>query len=184
MIARLAAAALALVSALAVPVSASAHTTADAGPRASAPSMSVDEQLAEAYAATSQYRYLPLATADGYEAHLCLARPQGGMGFHYFNPSHYGSLDPKKPGGLLYEQGADGKRRLVGVEWVVPVTGKDQKRPSLFGHDFAGPMPGHYPGMPRHYDLHVWLYKKNPNGMFDQWNPDVKCPASTSSSMS
>jgi hypothetical protein len=26
-----------------------------------------------------------------------------------------------------------------------------------------------------HYDLHVWLYRDNPNGMFAQFNPNVSC---------
>jgi hypothetical protein len=30
--------------------------------------------------------------------------------------------------------------------------------------------------MPIHYDLHVWLWKKNPSGMFARWNPTVTCP--------
>ncbi|MCZ0987557.1 hypothetical protein [Streptomyces diastatochromogenes] len=175
MIARLAGAALALVSALAVPASSPAHATDQ--------DFFTDPQLTAAYVATAQYRYEPLATADGYEPHLCLARAQGAMGFHYFNESRFGSLDPKKPGGLLYENSGDGRRRLVGVEWVVPVTGKNMKRPRLFGQDFQGPMAGHYPGMPTHYDLHVWLYKKNPRGLFFQWNPNVKCPASTKPAM-
>ncbi|MFF5018509.1 hypothetical protein [Streptomyces sp. NPDC001165] len=170
MIARLAGAALALVSALAVPASAPAH--------AAGQDVFTDPQLTAAYTATALYRYEPFAPADGYEPHVCLAGAEGAMGFHYFNESHFGSLDPKKPAGLLYENAAGGGRRLVGVEWVVPVTGKNMKRPRLFGQDFQGPMAGHYPGMPTHYDLHVWLYKKNPRGLFSQWNPTVKCPSS------
>jgi hypothetical protein len=26
-----------------------------------------------------------------------------------------------------------------------------------------------------HYDLHVWLFKPNPHGLFSPTNPDVKC---------
>lgn len=26
-----------------------------------------------------------------------------------------------------------------------------------------------------HYDLHVWLFKSNPRGLFKPTNPDVKC---------
>jgi hypothetical protein len=40
-------------------------------------------------------------------------------------------------------------------------------------------MEGHHPLMPldlHHYDLHVWLWKKNPAGLFSATNPDVKCP--------
>ena len=175
MIARLAGAALTLVSALTLPASAPAHA-ADQNPF-------TDPRLVAAYSATAQYRSVPLAIADGYQPHLCLARPEGSMGFHYFNESRFGSLDPQKPGGLLYEDTGHGTRRLVGLEWVVPVTGSDMRRPRLFGHDFQGPMAGHYPGMPTHYDLHVWLYKRNPSGLFAQWNPDVKCPSPGTQSM-
>jgi len=36
-------------------------------------------------------------------------------------------------------------------------------------------MPGHHPGMPVHYDLHVWLWQDNPMGMFALFNPTVTC---------
>ncbi|MFD9097392.1 hypothetical protein [Streptomyces collinus] len=176
MIARFAGAALTLVAALAVPASAPAHATGL--------DPAVEQQLGEAYAATARYGYTPFAAEDGYRARVCLARAQGGMGFHYFNESRFGSLDPKRPAALLYEDAGHGERRLIGVEWVIPVKGKDMKRPRLFGQDFQGPMPGHYPGMPTHYDLHVWLYKKNPSGLFAQWNPRVTCPASAAPGMS
>ncbi|WP_055526901.1 hypothetical protein [Streptomyces graminilatus] len=71
-------------------------------------------------------------------------------------------------------------RRLVAAEWIVVDKDQDVKtdddRPSLFGMPFDGPMPGHVAGMPVHYDLHVWLWKTNPKGMFARWNPTVTCP--------
>jgi len=30
---------------------------------------------------------------------------------------------------------------------------------------------------PPHYELHIWLYKHNPAGLFAQWNPRISCPA-------
>ena len=30
-----------------------------------------------------------------------------------------------------------------------------------------------------HYDLHVWLYRDNPNGLFAQFNPKVSCAHGT-----
>ena len=30
-----------------------------------------------------------------------------------------------------------------------------------------------------HYDLHVWLYRDNPSGMFAQFNPNVSCAHGT-----
>jgi hypothetical protein len=42
-------------------------------------------------------------------------------------------------------------------------------------------MDGHEPIMPaalKHYDLHVWLWKNNPKGMFTSTNAAVKCAKS------
>ena len=39
-------------------------------------------------------------------------------------------------------------------------------------------MEGHEPLLPKnlhHYDLHVRLWKDNPNGVFSPTNPGVKC---------
>ena len=55
---------------------------------------------------------------------------------------------------------------------------KTKKRPSLFGKPFDGPMEGHEPLIPKqyvHYDLHAWLFKDNPLGMFVPTNPTVSC---------
>ena len=30
-------------------------------------------------------------------------------------------------------------------------------------------------GFMPHYELHVWLYRDNPNGTFAQFNPNVSC---------
>lgn len=32
-------------------------------------------------------------------------------------------------------------------------------------------MLGPAPGMPIHYDLHVWVAERNPAGAFTKWNP-------------
>ena len=45
----------------------------------------------------------------------------------------------------------------------------------LFGQTFDGPMPGHIPTMPWHWDLHVWVWAHNPSGMFAEWNPSLQC---------
>ena len=106
--------------------------------------------------------------------------PVGGMGVHFINFSLVGpTLDPTKPQVLIYEPMADGTLKLAAAEWFMPYKA-GMKPPQLFGHQFYGPMMGHYPVMPKelvHYDLHVWLWKTNPAGMFVPTNPDIKCPA-------
>jgi hypothetical protein len=66
----------------------------------------------------------------------------------------------------------------VGAEWFVPLQTGIKARPELFGRPFDGPMEGHHPLMPgalHHYDLHVWLFKANPAGLFSPTNPAVQC---------
>jgi hypothetical protein len=103
--------------------------------------------------------------------------PKGAMGVHFVNLTIRGAPDPMKPNILIYEPvGKD--LQLVAVEWLVPLTAKTRKRPSLFGKPFDGPMEGHEPLIPKqyvHYDLHAWLFKDNPLGMFTPTNPNASC---------
>ncbi len=93
----------------------------------------------------------------------CVIYPDGNMGLHFVNMALMGTrLDPMSPQILLYEP-VDGKLRLTGAEWFVPLSTGVEERPELFGQEFEGPMEGHFPVLPlelHHYDLHVWLYKK------------------------
>lgn len=106
--------------------------------------------------------------------------PAGGMGVHLLNMAMVGpKLDPAHPQVLIYAPQADGKLQLAAAEWFMPYK-KGMTPPEMFGHKFYGPMMGHYPVMPKelvHYDLHVWLWKHNPAGVFSPTNPDLKCPA-------
>ena len=103
--------------------------------------------------------------------------PKGAMGVHFVNLTVRGAPDPMKPNVLIYEP-VGKKLVLVAVEWLVPLTPDTKERPSLFGQPFQGPMEGHEPLIPAqfvHYDLHAWLFKNNPLGMFTPTNPDVSC---------
>jgi hypothetical protein len=146
--------------------------------------------LEEVRAALDKYQDPILAIHDGYFSTLaCVQFPAaggagqvpykaGGMGVHFLNAGLIGpTLDPLRPQVLLYEQVGD-KLRLTAAEWFVPLSAGVTARPQLFGRPFDGPMAGHHPLMPEmlhHYDLHVWLWKKNPSGMFSPTNPSVKC---------
>ena len=104
----------------------------------------------------------------------------GGMGVHFLNGQLLGpNLDPAKPQVLIYEM--DGaKLKLAAAEWFVPAEAAGKTVPKIFGQALGGPMAGHKPIMPDglvHYDLHVWLWKNNPAGVFSPTNPAVKCPA-------
>ena len=123
----------------------------------------------------------------------------GAMGVHYFRPDLLGITAPpnprvdgngtytdfRAPSILIYEPQADGSMQLVAVENLVfqaswaaaghtspptfhgvaydnmkddPATATDE------AHSFAP-----------HYDRHVWIYRENPNGVFEPFNPAVSC---------
>jgi hypothetical protein len=148
------------------------------------PSGGQAEDLRRALAATGTFRDVRVARAAGYAATgECVQDPKyGGMGIHYANADLIadGKLDVTKPEILVYQPTRSGKLRLGAVEYFQADADQDlatdPDRPSLFGLPFDGPMLGHEPGMPIHYDLHVWLYRHNPAGLFAMWNPRVHCP--------
>ncbi|MEZ4587990.1 MAG: hypothetical protein R2909_16555, partial [Gemmatimonadales bacterium] len=142
-------------------------------------------------AALDKYRDPVVAVRDGYFSTLgCIDFPKGGsgeglmeykpggMGLHFLNPALVGqNLDPLKPQVLLYEPVGD-RLELVAAEWFVP-TAVSKEAPTIFGRAFDGPMEGHAPILPtglHHWDLHVWLWKANPNGMMHPTNPNIRCP--------
>lgn len=132
-----------------------------------------------------------VAVHDGFLSTLgCIEYPQGGsegamkyapgaMGVHFINMQNVSpTLDAARPQVLIYEPVGD-KLRLVAAEWFMPAEIAGGKAPSIFGQELGGPMEGHKPLMPEglhHYDLHVWLWKANPEGVFSPTNPAVKCP--------
>ena len=157
--------------------------------KSAAPALSPELQAAKANLA--KYADPLVAVKDGYFSTLAcidfphgatdgpMVYPAGAMGIHLLNPANIGpTLDPTKPQVLLYEQVGD-KLVLTGAEWFMPVqVAPGGKAPSIFGQTLMGPMDGHEPIMPtslRHYDLHVWLYKNNPKGLFTSTNSAVKC---------
>jgi len=147
--------------------------------------------IAAVKAALDKYKDPIAAVRDGYFSTVgCIDFPAGGsehgsmeykpgaMGVHFLNPALIGpKLDSTKPQVLLYEPVGD-QLVLTGAEWFVP-TAVSKTPPSVLGHQLMGPMEGHPPILPaelHHWDLHVWLYKDNPNGMYSPTNSAVKCP--------
>lgn len=150
--------------------------------------------LAATRAALDRYQDPIAAVHDGYFStlgcieystaggHGAMAYERGGMGVHFLNPALIGpTLDSLKPQVLIYEPtGAGHKLRLVAAEWFVP-TQVSKDPPVIFGQTLQGPMEGHEPVLPvqlHHWDLHVWLWKSNPNGTFSPTNPEVRCARS------
>ncbi len=147
-------------------------------------------ELARVRAALERYQDPFVAVRDGYLSTVgCVHYPKAGgpgripypagaMGIHFLNLQLVGPVpDPMRPPILLYEP-VDGTLRLVAAEWFIPLATGIKERPTIFGQPFQGPMPGHEPLLPKalhHYDLHVWLWKANPAGLFAPTNPDVRC---------
>jgi hypothetical protein len=161
---------------------------AQAGKASGAPKLSAD--MEQVRAGLDKYQDPIAAVHDGYFSTLACVEYQkgaeghmqytpGGMGVHFINLQTIGpKLDPAKPQVLIYEPVGD-KLRLAAAEWFVPTQVAAGVHPTIFGQKLQGPMEGHEPLQPQglhHYDLHVWLWKANPAGLFSATNPAVKCP--------
>ena len=134
---------------------------------------------AAAMLATAGYQDVASAEAAGYASSLdtlgCFTDPErGGMGLHYIDDSLMDDeVDITKPEALVYELDANGDiTGLVAHEYIVPIDAWTKTTPpQLFGMDFH-----QHPTLPL-WVLHTWLWKDNPTGIFQDWNPAVRqCP--------
>jgi hypothetical protein len=123
----------------------------------------------------------------------------GAMGVHYLRPDLlqptsgpgervYGEglhTDFREPSILIYEPQEDGSMRLVAVEnlvWIEAWEAAGNTAPPTF-HGVAYDVMADDPATPvdeahhfePHYDRHVWIHRSNPNGVFAQFNPKVRC---------
>ena len=161
-----------------------------AGPEGPAGLVSLDVQpellqLFQGMAATALYLDEAKVIEAGYAAtEDCAASPDGAMGLHYMNVGLLpeGDIDPSKPQLLLYIPTESGPK-LAGFEYFMPlghpgspIPDPAPPAPSVAGKTFNGPMEGHDENMPPHYDLHVWAWMPNPNGIFEDFNPALSCP--------
>jgi hypothetical protein len=165
-----------IVAALAASVVAGSATSAAAHPRL----------LAEVKEANNRYRDVHRAKDAGFalladaKGITCIDGPkgEGNMGYHYVNGSLVGDgkLDPLHPEAILYERTDDGLR-ITAVEYVLFASDWHKKEPpKLFGHDLMLVPDGNRFGLPAFYQIHAWLWKDNPSGRFEMFNPRVDCP--------
>src|SRR5919109_2727129 len=131
--------------------------------------------------AASPYKDVEAAKSAGYGLfHGCVSGPQeGAMGVHFVNGDLVGdgAIDASQPEALIYEF-RNGRLQLVGVEYVVIAEAWDANNeapPSLNGQVFHYVSAPNRYKIPAFYELHVWAWKQNPNGMFTDWNPKVSC---------
>lgn len=152
------------------------------------------QTLAAIRAATAQFHDESVALAAGYghpPAAFCESSSAGAMGIHQpsfallgFVPGPIPSgtdpeIDLLRPEVLLYEPQPDGTRKLVGIEYVVYRAAWDAVNddpPTFLGVPFDERFGSNTHGHAEHYELHVWLWRHNPLGMFAPYNPKVSCP--------
>ena len=129
--------------------------------------------------ATAAYQDVATAEAAGYASSLdtfgCFTDPAaGGMGLHFIDESLLDDrVDIAEPEALVYE--LDANADIVGLvahEHIVPIDAwTEPTPPQLFGIDFH-----QHPTLPL-WVLHAWLWKDDPAGIFEDWNPAVRpCP--------
>jgi hypothetical protein len=133
-------------------------------------SPATERQLARARSATAKYHDVEQAVADGY---VDIGLYESGEGFHFVKPSLVdGEFDPAQPEILLYAPVPGEKRlQLVAVEYIVPLV----LSPSAAPGGFIGSADGWREdsenfGM---WELTVWIWEHNPNGIFANLNPRV-----------
>ena len=136
-------------------------------------------ELAALRRAVNRFQHADAAHAAGWnfiipnlDGSLCFESATGAMGFHYADTDLIGDgvIDAEWPEALLYEPQANGQRRLVGVEYIVPIDlWQGEEKPRLYGREFSE-VAGF--GV---YGLHVWIARANPDGLFASYNPTVSC---------
>jgi hypothetical protein len=123
-------------------------------------------------------------------------RQLGAMGVHYFRPDLLGitaqaprvagngtHTDFSKPAVLIYEPQPDGRMSLVAIENLVWLDAwRNKELPAFSGNEYyrmvdnpATPDIDEAHGFMPHFELHMWLFRDNPNGMFAPFNPGVTC---------
>lgn len=138
------------------------------------------DYLAEVRAATAPFHRPEAAQAAGWDLvpglDYCFNKPGvGAMGFHYINTGLLDlELDPMQPEAMVYAPGPDGLLQLGAVEYIVPAAPWDAAGntmpPTLLGRQF------HLNSALGVYVLHAWIWRNNPAGMFEDYNPEVACP--------
>jgi hypothetical protein len=172
-----------LFAAMVVPLGLAGYAIADSGGRSDA---------AKAQSATARYHDLERALTDGYTILPAVTNTSsvtarngcaesalglGAMGVHYLKAGQPdGVLDAQSPEVLVYEPQANGRSKLVALEYVVAAPGPPNPAPTLFGQEFAWTdlTPYGAPGASA-WTLHAWIWAPNPSGVLMPWNPRVTC---------
>jgi hypothetical protein len=132
-------------------------------------SKATEQELTRARSATARYHDLAQAEADGY---VNFELYESGEGHHYIKWSLLdGTFDPAQPEMLLYSPvPGENRLELAGVEYLIPIA-LSPNPPAGFTGDadmWRNDMEGF--GL---WELNVWVWLSNPNGVFADRNPRV-----------
>jgi hypothetical protein len=125
-------------------------------------------QLEEVRQATARYLDVDAAVADGY---VDIGAFVPGMGWHYLKPSIADSrFSATRPELLVYaDDPCGGKRRLVAVEYAIPLELSKRAPQGFAGHADRWDA-NHEIGL---WTLHAWIWEYNPDGVFAPFNSRV-----------
>ena len=128
------------------------------------------DQVAEMKKAMTKFRNFDYAKENGYFVQAGHYVPN--MGYHFLNPALVDpTFDYLKPEIILFYPD-DGDMKFGGVEYLIPVA--DFDNPGDAPEGFIGD-DDHWHLNPNAggWTLHVWIGKKNPDGIFAAFNPKV-----------
>lgn len=125
------------------------------------------KELAQVRQATTQYHDVQMALDDGY---VPISPHVPGMGIHYGKSSLIDeTFELDTPEVLIYVANPKGTHyQLVAVEYLA--TGEDPPAGFTGDADHWEPPP---PGVPASWALHAWVWRGNPDGIFNPTNPNV-----------
>ncbi len=138
-----------------------------------------DPLLGAVRAVSARYNSFQQAEKDGYSiaGEPCVSSPAGTMGIHASNEAPWRirrSTRCTRGAPVRAERDKFERRRRVLPPGGRPGGHRSTKRQAaLFGREFDGIMPEHWPGMGWHYDLHAWLWETNRQGLLIAWNPGM-----------
>ena len=124
-------------------------------------------ELALARAASAKYHDVQKAYDDGY-VDINVVLPN--MGRHLMRQDLVnGSFNPEEPQLLVYSEGPGARLKLVAVEYAVPIN-LSASAPEGFTGSADEWTPNQTFGL---WLLHAWVWKDNPDGMFNPTNSQV-----------
>jgi hypothetical protein len=135
----------------------------DCGPEDFGQSPEIESQLDVARKSICRYRRIEAALAAGYHDSGLACEP--GQGYHFIKDDLVGTTDIRHPSVLMYTKDGD----LNSPEWIAPKAAFPEP-PSIFGQVM------HSEDELGLWIVHVWVWKQNSNGVFDDHNPNVTCP--------